>query len=99
MRLEQGATSAVDSNVGFVPLAHLYAQYRLGLKTRLVFDFEGLAAPQGRALDATLKVVYQFSPRWSGSVGYRMLEGGVDNDSTYNSTWFHFAGASLRFEF
>lgn len=83
--LRQGALREVDSNVGFVPLLHLLAEYRVNPAWKTVLEVDGLGASQGRAIDGALMLRYQGRGRWFGDVGYRVLEGGADNDKLY--TW------------
>jgi hypothetical protein len=105
IRLSQGKTEASRSNVGFVPLLHLAAEYRPVEAVHLVFDADALAAPQGRAEDVALTVGYDIAPNVQVYGGYRTVEGGSnggnqDNrDSVYNFTWLHAAlvGTTVRF--
>lgn len=99
IELRQGGLSAVDDNVGFVPLLHLDAEYRWNQKWRFNFNMDGLAAPQGRAFDVALKVKYDISKNWTMGFGYRMLEGGADTDDVYTFGWLHYAVASVGFRF
>jgi hypothetical protein len=95
IRLEQDGRSANDTDVGFVPLLHLYGAYAFTPRWRAVLDFDGLAAPQGRAFDAALTLRYAASDRFYLEAGYRLLEGGADNDTVYNFAWFNFAVAGV----
>lgn len=95
VRLEQGAVSARDSNVGLVPLLHLAGEYPLGGHWQLAFDADGLAAPQGRAFDLGVRLEYRAGGDWRYGFGYRTLEGGVDNDQVYNFAWFNFLALSV----
>ena len=45
IELRQGGLSAVDDNVGFVPLLHLDGEYRWNQKWRLNLNMDGLGAP------------------------------------------------------
>ncbi len=99
IELRSGDTVAVDDNLGFVPLVHLDGVCRLGERWRLDVNADGLGAPQGRAIDLALKARYEFSPNWSASAGYRMLEGGADVDKVYTFAWVHYAVAGIRFGF
>lgn len=91
VELRQGPTHASDSNVGFVPLAHLSAWAELRPGWTLDFELEGLAGGPGRAFDGILALHYHPTDRSSIGVGYRALEGGVDNDDVYNFAWVHHA--------
>jgi len=97
--LRQDGASASDSNVGFVPLLNLYGDLRFAPNWRFIFDFDGLVGPQGRALDLGLKVYYDFGPNWYVGGGYRVLEGGADNDDVYNFAWFNYAVLSAGYSF
>ena len=99
IELRQGDQVRWDSNVGVVPLLHVDGEYRLGPRWSLVFDLDGLAAPQGRAFDGSLKARYQLSRNVDLSFGYRALEGGADTDEVYSFAWLHYGVASLRFRF
>lgn len=99
IELMDGTTSAVDEDLGFVPLVHLDGEYRFAPKWKLNLNIDGLGAPQGRALDAALKLKYDLSKNWTVAVGYRTLEGGADVDSVYTFAWLHYAAASIAWHF
>ena len=88
--LSQGATASESKNVGFVPLIHFAANYRFADDWRLIFDMDGLAAPQGRAFDITLQAGWQATPEIELSAGYRTVEGGAASSTIYNFTWLHY---------
>lgn len=95
----QGNVTSSKKNVGFVPLLNFQATRSLSEKTKFRFDFDGLAAPQGRAFDVALFLEREIVPGFSILGGYRTLEGGADTESVYNMGWFHFATVGLRAEF
>lgn len=97
--LTQGSKSASSSNVGFVPLLNFSARYQWLDNSYLLFDVDGLAAPQGRAVDATLQAIWQISPNYEASFGYRTVEGGAENSTVSTFAWIHYVvlGASARF--
>lgn len=100
VRLTQGALSQSKKNVGFVPLLHLQAIRGLGADWSFRFDFDGLAAPQGRAFDAAFFIEKKnpdspFTAFW----GYRTLEGGADNKEVYNFAWLHYLVLGIRGEY
>jgi hypothetical protein len=97
--LNQGTTSARSSNVGFVPLLNFAAKYQAGEDWYLLFDLDGLAAPQGRAFDGSLQVGWQASPNYDLSIGYRTVEGGAKNSTVSTFAWVHYLvfGATVRF--
>jgi hypothetical protein len=99
VRLRQDEVSAEDDDVGLVPLLHLAGSYRLDDRWRLAFDLDGLAAPQGRAFDLGVRAEYSLTDRWEVGVGYRVLEGGADNDDVYNFSWFNYALVAVAYRF
>jgi hypothetical protein len=88
VQLSQGGITRRRTDTGFVPLLALEGQWRFAPRWRGVFDFEGLAAPQGRAFDVALKLAYEVTPRLSVNAGYRLLDGGADNDDIYTFARF-----------
>ncbi|MFT4815691.1 MAG: hypothetical protein ACI9IQ_001184 [Cyclobacteriaceae bacterium] len=84
-----------DDNGGFVPLLHFATEYRLNNRWSVFADIDGLAGDPGRAFDLRVKLNYDLSSDWKLDVGYRALEGGVDNEDVYNFTWFNSALTSL----
>jgi hypothetical protein len=95
-----GAETARKKNTGFVPLLNFHLEWRPGGGSfGVVLDADALAAPQGRAVDILLAATWAASDRIVLRIGYRMVEGGVDNDEVYNFTWLHYAvaGVDLRF--
>jgi hypothetical protein len=97
--LTQGNLSSSKKSVGLVPLLNFQATKKINETTKFRFDFDGLAAPQGRAFDVALFLERELLAHFSLLGGYRMVEGGADNDRVYNMAWFHFATIGLRGEF
>jgi hypothetical protein len=97
--LKQAGKSATDSNTGVVPLLNLYGEYQLADRWNFIFDFDGLASPQGRAIDLGLIARYDISRQWYVGGGYRMLEGGADNSEVYNFAWFNYLLLSAGYRF
>ncbi len=97
VRLTQGSISESKKNVGFVPLFHLQGKRALGSLWFFRLDFDGLAAPQGRAFDIGLFLEKQFADTQTFVFGgYRTVEGGADNKEVYNFAWFHTVTLGLR---
>jgi len=87
--LSQQNVKATNDNVGFVPLLYFATEYRLNTKWSVFADIDGLAGGPGRAFDLSVKFNYELNNDWRLGVGYRTLEGGVDNDDVYNFAWFN----------
>jgi hypothetical protein len=99
IRLDQGAVAAEKTDLGFVPLLHLAADWRFADHWSADLDVDGLAGGPGRAVDGALKLRYHFGESWSLAAGYRTVEGGADVDEVYSFAWLHYAVASLRLGF
>ncbi len=99
VELKQGPLKASNTDLGFVPLLHLYGAYFINDRLSAILDVEGAGASQGRAIDAALKVVYEWPSGWHAAAGYRTLEGGADNNSVYTFAWLHFALFEIGYAF
>ncbi len=95
--LQQGALSAESTNVGFVPLLNFAARYKIDEDWALLLDIDGLAAPQGRAVDATIQVSRKVVPWMEAQLGYRTLEGGAENTTIYSFAWLHYLTLGASF--
>jgi hypothetical protein len=99
VELRQQGTVTSDSNVGFVPLLSANVEYDIAPPWTALLDVDGLISTQGRAIDAAGKVRYALNDAWYVSAGYRLLEGGVDNDERFAFAWYNFAVVSLGVRF
>jgi hypothetical protein len=99
VQLRQGNLKSKDTDIGFVPLLSARIEHHASESISIIWDIEGLGAPQGRAIDSFLGLKYLFSPDLDVSFGYRTLEGGADNSTVYTFSWFHYAVLSLGFNF
>lgn len=93
--LEQGTTRSEKTDLGFVPLLHLAADWRLAPRWTLGLDVDALAGGPGRAEDVALELGRDVGDRWTLQLGYRMVEGGADVDAVYTFAWLHYAVASV----
>lgn len=94
--LESEGIRAEKRNTGLVPLLSFNLTWRPWKHLHVLLDGEALAAPQGRAEDVLLAVSLPVDKGLSLYGGYRVLEGGADNDEVYTFSLFHYlvAGAS-----
>jgi hypothetical protein len=94
IQLRQGDVTSNDTDLGFVPLLHFAAAWRVAEEWHLIADLDALGGGPGRAIDLALKIVYDINDQWSVSAGYRTVEGGADVDDVYNFAWFNSAVVS-----
>jgi hypothetical protein len=95
-----GGEAGRKTNVGFVPLLNVHAAWRPNRGAfGIVLDADALAAPQGRAEDVLLAATWALRKECELRVGYRMVEGGADNDQVYSFAWFHYAVAGFGMSF
>jgi hypothetical protein len=99
VKLESENLSSEKVNTGFVPLLHLRVLWTPRESMSVLFEADALAAPQGRAEDALFALQYALNPWVSFRFGYRLLEGGADNDEVYNFTLLNYVvlGTAIRF--
>jgi hypothetical protein len=96
----QGAEVATKTNTGFVPLLNAHFEWRPGAgPVGLLVDVDALAAPQGRAEDVLLAATWRVDEAIELRAGYRMLEGGADNDEVYSFAWLHYATVGVGLQF
>lgn len=97
--LSREAITASKKDLGFVPLLHLRLLYQASDKLSFDLEADALAAPQGRAEDVVLRARYELAPQWIANLGYRILEGGADNDRVYAFAFLHYLVAGLEVRF
>jgi len=90
-----GGQTARKTNVGFVPLISFALDWRLGPRVGLSLSGDALAAPQGRAEDVRLAAWCTPRPGLRLHAGYRVLEGGADNDEVYSFALLHYASIGV----
>ncbi len=96
--LRGAGLSSKKTNTGLVPLLNFRLSWNLREQLRIVLEGDALAAPQGRAEDVMAAVVYRVTDRAWLRIGYRILEGGADNDEVYSFALFHYAACGLTIE-
>lgn len=90
---------AEKTNLGFVPIINFRLVWNIDNKFGILLDGDALAAPQGRAEDVLIAVTYSLSYNLRVRAGYRILEGGADNDEVYNFALFQYASVGLSYTF
>lgn len=99
IRLEGGGQESENTDLGVVPLLSFNATWFAHPSLHIVLDGDALAAPQGRAEDVLLAAVVPVNDHVSLKAGYRILEGGADNDKVYTFSLFQYAVAGMVVRF
>ena len=81
--VEGGGQRSEKANTGFVPLINFRAQWTISSHFGAIFEGDALAAPQGRAEDVLVAFTARASENLQFKLGYRLLEGGADNEEVY----------------
>jgi hypothetical protein len=97
--LSSAGLSSEKTNVGFVPIINFRLLWKVDDKFGILLDGDALAAPQGRAEDVLIAATYKLSDNLRIRAGYRILEGGADNDEVYNFALFHYASVGISYTF
>jgi hypothetical protein len=97
--LNSKTLAASKKNVGFVPIINFRLNWKMDDKIGVLFEGDALAAPQGRAEDVLLAGTYKISDQFLVRLGYRILEGGADNNEVYNFALFHYASIGVTYTF
>jgi hypothetical protein len=94
-----GGKSSRRTDLGFVPLINFKVEHKLDGRWSVLLEGDALAAPQGRAEDVLLALRLALSGALKIKAGYRILEGGADNDKVYTFALINYlvVGATLSF--
>lgn len=90
IRLNDAIDAVKKTNRGFVPLVNFHFDWVPADAWTLRLSGDALAAPQGRAEDVLVAALYRVQRNLDIKAGYRLLEGGVDNDEVYNFNLTHY---------
>lgn len=97
--LSNSQVTAEKTNLGVVPLVRFYADWNFVNNLHLIVDGDALVGKQGRAEDVLFAIGYNVSKPLRLKLGYRLLEGGADNDEVYNFSAVHYASISASWAF
>ena len=97
--LEGGGQSASKTNVGFAPLINFNVEWMPVERFLVVMNGDVLASSQGRAEDVLLALKYRASDNLSLHIGYRIIEGGSDNDEVYTFSLLNLLAVGVTWTF
>ena len=95
IKLASAGLESEKTNVGFVPIINFRMLWKPYEKFGILVEGDALAAPQGRAEDFLVAATYRVSDRFGLKAGYRILEGGADNDEVYSFALFNYASVGI----
>jgi hypothetical protein len=96
IKLYSHSQESEKTDFGFVPLLNFYASLNLSPAFLLILEGDALASTQGRAEDIFAGIGYTLIPdKLILKGGYRLLEGGADNEEVYNFTWLNYFSGGL----
>ncbi len=99
IRLEGGGQSASKTNVGFAPLINFNVEWMPFERFLVVMNGDVLASPQGRAEDVLFALRCRTSDSLDLHIGYRIIEGGSDNDEVYTFSLLNLLAAGATWKF
>jgi hypothetical protein len=99
IRVYGAGEEGVKKNVGVVPLLSARLAWSFAPPFGIVLDVDALAAPQGRAEDVLVALRLKLLDALRLHVGYRIIEGGADNDEVYNFNLLHFVAGGAEAAF
>ena len=99
IKVESDTQSAEKKDLGFVPLLSFLVHWKFAQPVGFLVDGDALASKQGRAEDVLFALTWDITRNIQARGGYRILEGGADNDEVYTFSMFHYAVAGVTFTF
>lgn len=97
--LDNDSVKSEKTNTGFVPLINFAFDWRFASNLGLIIEGDALAAPQGRAEDVLFAMYGTPSNHLRLRLGYRVLEGGADNDEVYAFALVHYLSVGATWSF
>ncbi len=91
--------SSEKTNTGFVPLINFSLDWSFAEPFGMLIRGDALAAPQGRAEDVLIALYADANDQLRFRAGYRILEGGADNDEVYSFALVHYLLAGITWSF
>jgi len=96
--LKNNVQESIKDDLGFVPLINFRFFLRLNKQFGFLLAGDALAAPQGRAEDILAAITFSGSDTFKIKLGYRILEGGADNDEVYTFSLINYLALGVILE-
>lgn len=99
IRLLSDNLSSERTSLGFVPIINFSLFGKVDQWFGFLLQGDALISPRGRAEDVHAALTYQISDSIRIRAGYRILEGGAENEKVYGFSLFHYAAFGLSYSF
>jgi len=99
IKIESDSRESEKKNIGFVPIINFMLRWDFASPFGFLIEGDALASPQGRAEDILFAFTWEINDKVQAKAGYRILEGGADNDEVYTFSMFHYAAAGVTVRF
>lgn len=93
--LKNNLQKSTKDDFGFVPLINIRLYVKLSKQFGFLLAGDALAAPQGRAEDILAAITYGTTDNFKVKLGYRILEGGADNDEVYTFSLINYLAVGV----
>ncbi|MEP0828430.1 MAG: hypothetical protein HRF51_07890 [bacterium] len=97
--IQGNGLASEKANTGFVPLINFRFDLKISRMFSLLVDGDALAAPQGRAEDVLAAITADTAYGIKVKLGYRILEGGADNDEIYTFALVNYLVLGVGWQF
>lgn len=99
IKLRSDTGESEKKNTGFVPIINFMLRWDFASPLGFLVEGDALASPQGRAEDILFAFTWRINDNIQARAGYRLLEGGADNDEVYTFSMFNYAIAGITVRF
>jgi hypothetical protein len=97
--VEQAGVEEKFTDFGFVPLLYLKVARHWNELWSTALTADGAGSPQGYAVDALIDIEYRWREAYTLSLGYRLLDGGADNDTLKTFSTIQYLSTGLNYSF
>lgn len=99
IQVQGGGQVSRNTNVGFVPLINLRADWKFAKRWSLQFEADALVGPQGRAEDVMLALNHRIGDSTDLRLGYRIVEGGASVPAVYSFAQVNYVLVGVQHRF
>ncbi len=97
--VDDSDNKASYDNIGYVGLVNFRLMLKFSKTLSMLLTGDLFAVSVGRAEDVFIGLMYQASKEFAFQLGYRLVEGGADNDKIYTFTLINYLAVGLVYNF